>query len=135
MAKKVVITHTYSLNNRGDYLLLKGTIAILRQILGNDTYFQIFSSNPREDSEILGEDSCIEFIDQIPYPVYNVRNLRRLIVSITTGLVEYISLSIHIQSKQSIPLFLVPATHKKTIQSLIDSDYIIARSIDQISDI
>lgn len=116
-------------------MLLKGTIEVLKKVFGNDIQLRIFSSNPDEDSSILGRYDGVEFVNQIPYPVYNVKNFRRLLVSMVVGLFEYLVLVLHVKSNRKIPLFSIPNAHKKTIQSLIESDLIVGRSIDQISDV
>ena len=131
---QVVITHTYSLKNRGDYLLLTGTINLLKHILRDKPKFYIFSADPVEDSTILQDDS-VEFIHQIPYPVYNIRNLGRLLSSISSGVSEYFFSFLHIKSNSIIPLMIISKEHRHTIQKIIDADYVIGRSIDQLSDI
>ncbi|MGI0011964.1 MAG: polysaccharide pyruvyl transferase family protein [Nitrososphaera sp.] len=132
--KNVVITHTYSLKNKGDFILLKGTIDIFRRLLGAETNFFVFSANPSEDSDMMAYPGT-EFIHQIPFPVYNTKDFRRLVNSVASGILEYAASWLHVKSNRVIPMLFVSDEHRKTIRALIDADYVIGRSIDQISDI
>jgi polysaccharide pyruvyl transferase WcaK-like protein len=129
----LVITHTYSLRNRGDQLLLRGTIDVFRKIFGQDSYFYIFSADPKEDVKYLSESDHIKFINQIPFPVYNIRNVRRLVSSTIVGIYELIVMKLFLSNDYRLKL--IPTQHRETIRQIMNADVIIGRSIDQISDI
>ena len=124
----ISITGSYSLKNRGDELLLKGTIKLFQLLFKDRTLkFNIYLMKPNEEAWFFSDaerknihifSPLITFVEPI------MRSLYLLAWSYLYKIFRSNSL-----------LMLLPRNDRKKVLALLQSDLIVYRSIDQISDI
>lgn len=132
-AKRFVISiiGSYSLKNRGDELLLKGTIELLWLLFKDRTVkFNIYLMKPNEEAWLLSDDESKNidiFSSIITRGRERVMALRSLYLLAWSYLYRVF--------RSSSLLMLLPRNDRNKVLALLQSDLIVYRSIDQISDI
>jgi polysaccharide pyruvyl transferase WcaK-like protein len=124
----ISVIGSYSLKNRGDELLLKGTIKLFRLLFKDRTIkFNIYLMKPKEEAWLLGDDES-KNIDIFPSLITFVEPVKRSLYLLAWSYLYRIF-------RSNSLLMLLPRNDQKKILALLQSDLIVYRSIDQISDI
>jgi len=125
---QITIIMTYSLKNKGDEILLRGTIQLLEELLTHP-FFYIFSLMPESDEKIFNKKN-LKYIIQIPLPFDRVPFHKFFIYN----LLILVSLLIYRVTKITRVFNILPEEIRRSIRHILKSDYVIARSTDQLTD-
>lgn len=127
MNKHILIIQHYTLANRGDYAILKGMLVAIKHELC-DISISSLSLTPELDSSLEGE---VNFLPTIPP---SINSFGEAIISIYTSL-AFILVAFFRRLFGMTLVFLIPRGYRGVMETFLDADAVIGRSIDQLSDI
>ncbi|MGI9651867.1 polysaccharide pyruvyl transferase family protein [Chryseobacterium sp. RLHN22] len=116
MAKKIVITHAFGPDNRGDHELLEKLIKIIYKKYGNETQISIFSSFPEKSEEVF-DNPKIKFYKSfisLAGKEKSILNLIKLFL-LAIGLLVYYFLGIK---------WFIPKNTKLKLATINNADFI-----------
>ncbi len=124
----ISIIGSYSLKNRGDELLLKGTIELFQLLFKNRTVkFNIYLMKPDEEAWLLSNEETKNMHVLSPLITFVEPKMRSLYLLAWSYLYRIF--------RSNSLVMLLPRNDQKKVLALLQSDLIVYRSIDQISDI
>ena len=130
---KITIITTYSLRNKGDEMLLRGTIDSLKEFFSlrkKNPIFYVFSVNPASDEKIFHEDG-VQFLLCVPPPSWYYKSRWDLIL--TNLKLFFVLLLYKFFGQRMFVIFRKEV--KDTLYHLSTSEFVLARSIDQLTDV
>jgi len=123
----VSIIGNYSLKNRGDEILLKGTIRLFQYLFKKNVKFNVYLLQPDYDAKFFNEEER-KNVRFFPPIISFTENRRRSIYLLIWNILYRLF-------RSNSLLKLLNKDELLKISALLQSDYIVYRSIDQLSDI